>query len=183
MDRACFCNAAAQRAAQPSIRLSREGVRSNTLGAVLPETVAPRGAPCGGLAAIHFTADDGRGETCTGTVFACAPHDQGHPTCVDDGQRYNSLGPCGSGNGLGAEVVANYSLRVGEVTSTQASLEFSLPSAGQVQLSVFDGSGRRLATVENAQLTARPRRAFAWRRSRAAWSLTARGLEPIVHFW
>ena len=118
------------------------------------EPVATRGAPCGGLAAIHFTADDGRGETCTGTVFACAPHDQGHPTCVDDGQRYNSLGPCGSGNGLGAEVVANYSLKVGEVTSTQANLEFSLPSDGQVQLSVFDVSGRRLATVENAQLTA-----------------------------
>ena len=43
---------------------------------------------------IHFSADDGAGGTCTGSVTVCVPHDQGRGAeCVDDGQIYNSLGP------------------------------------------------------------------------------------------
>jgi hypothetical protein len=41
---------------------------------------------------ITFTADDGRGGTCSGTVQVCVPHDQGMGAgCVDDGARFNSL--------------------------------------------------------------------------------------------
>jgi hypothetical protein len=40
---------------------------------------------------IGFTASDGRGGTCTGTVSVCVPHDQ-RPgaTCVDEGPLYDS---------------------------------------------------------------------------------------------
>lgn len=43
---------------------------------------------------IDFTADDGKGGTCNGTVTVCVPHDQ-RPgaTCVDDGTVFNSLLP------------------------------------------------------------------------------------------
>jgi hypothetical protein len=41
---------------------------------------------------ISFTASDGRGGDCSGSVKVCIPHDQrrGH-SCVDDGQKYNSV--------------------------------------------------------------------------------------------
>ena len=43
---------------------------------------------------VSFTADDSFGGSCVGAVTVCVPHDNGKkPTCVDDGQRYNSLQP------------------------------------------------------------------------------------------
>jgi len=46
---------------------------------------------------IAFTASDGRGGYCNGSVLVCVPHDQSHAAaCVDDGQNFNSLGPCPS---------------------------------------------------------------------------------------
>ncbi len=43
---------------------------------------------------IGFTADDGNGGQCTGTVSVCVPHDQGKGSaCVDGGPLYNSLAP------------------------------------------------------------------------------------------
>jgi hypothetical protein len=39
---------------------------------------------------ITFQADDGAGGQCTGQVTVCVPHDRHHPTCVDDGQRYDA---------------------------------------------------------------------------------------------
>jgi len=42
---------------------------------------------------ITFTADDGVGGTCTGTVTVCVPHDNAHSECVDDGPLYDSTVP------------------------------------------------------------------------------------------
>ncbi|MDL1937369.1 hypothetical protein FBQ80_17745 [Candidatus Brocadia sp. AMX2] len=39
---------------------------------------------------ITFTADDGAGGSCTGTVNVCVPHSS-QSECIDDGQNYNSL--------------------------------------------------------------------------------------------
>jgi hypothetical protein len=41
---------------------------------------------------IDFTAEDGQGGSCTGSVTVCVPHDQ-RPTgtCVDDGELYDSI--------------------------------------------------------------------------------------------
>lgn len=42
---------------------------------------------------LTFTASDGQGGTCTGTVRVCVPHDQGRGrTCVDGGPLFNSTG-------------------------------------------------------------------------------------------
>jgi hypothetical protein len=44
---------------------------------------------------VNFTANDGRGGTCSGAVLVCVPHDDGQrrDACVDDGQRYSSTEP------------------------------------------------------------------------------------------
>jgi hypothetical protein len=39
---------------------------------------------------ITFQADDGQGGRCTGQVTVCVPLDKRHPTCIDDGQLYDS---------------------------------------------------------------------------------------------
>jgi len=42
---------------------------------------------------LAFTADDGRGGMCTGSVKVCVPHEQTpRRDCVDDGGRFDSLG-------------------------------------------------------------------------------------------
>jgi len=47
---------------------------------------------------VTFTADDGRGGQCTGTLPVCVQHDQlpgpGHSVCIDEGPLVNSTGPC-----------------------------------------------------------------------------------------
>ena len=122
---------------------------------VRAERTGTPGVPGNGrVYAINFTASDGRGGECAGVAYVCVPHDHGHSACIDDGQRFNSLGPCGGGNGLAAEVIRDFSLRIGAVTSQQALIEFALPSDEQVQIGVFDVAGRQLATVENERLTA-----------------------------
>jgi hypothetical protein len=54
---------------------------------------------------IDFTADDGQGGECSGTVTVCVPHDQrpGHE-CVDQGPLFDSTA-IGAGCGLGFELV------------------------------------------------------------------------------
>lgn len=42
---------------------------------------------------IAFTADDGNGGTCAGTVQVCVPHDESGEECVDDGPLYDSTCP------------------------------------------------------------------------------------------
>jgi hypothetical protein len=117
---------------------------------VRAERAGTRGLPGNGrVYAIGFVATDNRGASCAGVVHVCVPHDAGDPSCVDDGQRYNSLGPCETQKDMASESVR---LDVGEVTGATAGLTFSLPAESPVDLSVFDVSGRRLATVERGTL-------------------------------
>jgi len=126
----------------------------NGAASVRAERAGTSGAPGNGrVYAIAFTASDGRGGECSGSVTVCVPRDQGQRVCIDDGQKYNSLGPCGSGSTLTPEI-AEVGLSVQAGSGTQAAFEFSLPQATQVDLSVFDVAGRRLATVVNGTLTA-----------------------------
>ncbi len=111
----------------------------------------------GRVYAISFTASDGRGGECQGVVYVCVPLDlDTSVACIDDGHRYDSTGPCTGGkvNPEVAVVPTEFGLTVGKVTGALATLEFGLPQDAQVELSVFDVAGRRLATVENGQLAA-----------------------------
>ncbi|MGH7259797.1 MAG: CARDB domain-containing protein [Nitrospiraceae bacterium] len=52
------------------------------------------GAGNGRVYAIAFTADDGKGGTCTGSVSVGVPHDQGQGSVpIDDGQNFDSTKP------------------------------------------------------------------------------------------
>jgi hypothetical protein len=68
---------------------------------------------------ISYTASDGRGGSCEGSVAVCVPHDQGNKSiCIDDGQNYNSLG---------GDVVSTSSARQapgGEIAFTEDSPSF-----------------------------------------------------------
>jgi len=103
---------------------------------------------------ISFTATDSGGASCNGTVTVCVPHDMADAdlACVDDGQSYNSLGSCRPAKGSAAETTDR--LSVGAVTSSQAQIEFALARDTHVLLSIFDVAGRRVATLENADLAA-----------------------------
>ena len=118
---------------------------------VRAERTGTAGIPGNGrVYAITFTATDGKGGQCTGTVTVCVPHDQGDPTCVDDGQRYSSLERCSDGDGSAPETV---SLTVDDVTGGEAQVTFALPNDTQVDVSAFDVTGRRLATIERGVLS------------------------------
>ena len=123
------------------------------------------GAGNGRVYAVSFSASDGRGGSCAGSVLVCVPHDLGQDpgpaadfgmagllssaprggTCVDDGQAFNALGPCPPrkhGNAL-----ANVTLTVGPRIGSTVSLEYSLPAASAAKISLYDIAGRRLSTL------------------------------------
>jgi len=71
------------------------GVGSSTAMLRAERAGTPKVPGDGRVYHVSFTASDGRGGTCGGTVLVCVPHDQ-RPgaTCVDQGPRFDSTGPC-----------------------------------------------------------------------------------------
>jgi PKD repeat protein len=106
---------------------------------------------------ISFTATDGEGGSCSGTVTVCVPHDQGNgDDCVDSGQTEDSF-ECGSARADGTPPGAPAFVERGGVQLGAASiasdlfvLDYSLPADGQVHLDIFDVTGRRVATLERS---------------------------------
>lgn len=76
--------------------MRRVGVGTRPLTPLSIETAMSRSAPSvvrmgtGACITLTFQADDGVGGQCTGQVTVCVPGDRHHPTCVDDGQRYEA---------------------------------------------------------------------------------------------
>ena len=129
-----------------------DGIIESGQASVRAERTGTPGIPGNGrVYAITFTATDSHGASCTSTVTVCCPHDMGDPTCVDDGQRYDSAGDCREGNSVQTEVTA-YGLTVMGVAGNEATIEFALPQDSRVQVGVFDVAGRRLASLENGTL-------------------------------
>lgn len=100
---------------------------------------------------LWYTASDGRGGECGGSVQVCVPHDRNDLECIDDGPVDEGLHPR-------SEVVPGVRnpdagrLQLGRtsISGHQAIVEYAIPSAGMVQLALFDVSGRRLVTIENS---------------------------------
>jgi hypothetical protein len=112
---------------------------------------------------ISFRSDDGRGGHCDGAVTVCVPHDERPDhACADDGQEYDSFGAHGlagaaasqSEEGNPVEPPARAWLRMVSGPGRQPTLEYALPQDAEITLTVFDVSGRRVATLENGQQVA-----------------------------
>jgi parallel beta-helix repeat protein len=112
----------------------------------------------GRVYSIAFTASDGKGGSCNGSVEVCVPHDMGRGHgCVQDALAENSLGPRERrAMRAGAEGASGLYVAVRHLTRARLVLEYSLPQAGDVALTVFDVAGRRVATLENARRSAGP---------------------------
>ncbi len=95
---------------------------------------------------IWFTASDGHGGSCDGTAQVCVPRDPAHSACIDDGGGFNSLGSCG---GLRDPRVTLDVSCGSQARGTVATLDYSVPVAGDVLVAVYDVSGRRVTTLVN----------------------------------
>jgi hypothetical protein len=71
------------------------GIGTNTALVRAERARSRRNSKDGRVYHISFSADDGRGGTCTGMVAVCVPPNR-RPgaTCVDEGPLYDSTGPC-----------------------------------------------------------------------------------------
>lgn len=151
----------------------------------------PRVPGNGRVYRISYTASDGRGGTCDGSVAVCVPHDQGNRSvCIDDGQRYNSI------TGASISVPSASTARdAGEVTAENTpayvpnsyellnaypnpfnpstTIQYDVPEETYVRLTVFDVLGREVARLVDGQ------------RNEGRYSVTfdASGLKSGMYFY
>lgn len=94
---------------------------------------------------VTFIATDTKGASCESKLQVCVP--ASGPTldcCTNDGQLYNSLTGC---NGNSARTAEPLRIASPVRTGTGVQLEYVLETAGNVEIAVFDVSGRRVATL------------------------------------
>lgn len=105
---------------------------------------------------VTFVAADDRGGSCEGTVKVVVAHDEGGAAgAVDDGQNYNSLGPCKGRIATEEEVaLGTLDLRLVSMRSGTAVLEYTLPADGEMSLNVYDVAGRKVGAVDGGLRTA-----------------------------
>ncbi len=122
------------------------------IAAGVPSLRAERSGDNGRVYEIRYRATDGRGGFCEGAVHVCVPHDNGSGGgCVDDGQRFSSLGLCGPSSSAVMNPVTAVSLDVADLSSRDVTLEYALPADADVRIAVYDITGRRLALLEDAR--------------------------------
>ena len=128
---------------------------------------------------VTFLATDANGASCEGSVDLCVPHDRGRNSeCVDDGQNFHVTGACvgdddgddaaGKGKGKKEEI----DLKVTQLSSGVAQVEYTLPAEAQMSLAVYNVAGRRVATIVEGRQPAGTRS--------VQWSATSR--VPAVYF-
>jgi hypothetical protein len=152
----------------------------------------PRVPGNGRVYVITYSASDGRGGTCTGSVAVCVPHDQGgRSVCIDDGQKYNSVtgaieiiiaggshseGTSEESEGLESTVVpTEYALSNAYPNpfNPSTTIVYDLPEATRVRLIVYDRLGREVAVVVDHQQNA----------GRHSIRFNAKGLTSGVYFY
>jgi hypothetical protein len=92
---------------------------------------------------IAYTVNDGKGGSGGGVVNVCIPHDViGYGACHDDGALYNSL------VGWTKPIIGLAPVQIQTLRSsgTTMRVEFAIADEGDVEVALFDLSGRRVAT-------------------------------------
>jgi hypothetical protein len=104
---------------------------------------------------VSFTATDGHGGSCAGSVSVCVPRRSSSTTCVDDGQQFNSLGECPQPEDprrrwhhYGRDGVA---LTTTSQSGSRATLEYAIDEPSNILIGVYDIAGRRVATLFNGR--------------------------------
>jgi hypothetical protein len=108
---------------------------------------------------VSFTAVTRDGGAADGTVLVGVPRQEGVKLAVNDGLRYNSLEGCPATSGHMA-MAAVHDHQAGKTFRTalgvpavddggHASIEYTLARPGEVSLSIFDVSGRRVAGLDD----------------------------------
>jgi hypothetical protein len=103
---------------------------------------------------ISYRATDGKGGSCEGTVDVCVPHDNGSGSCVDDGQRFNSLAPCSALSTMSSRKAKSLRLAVREASGSDITLAYDLPEDADVRVAVYDIAGRMLAVLDDSHRAA-----------------------------
>lgn len=105
---------------------------------------------------ISFTATDSNGGTSSGTLTVCVPRTG--TSCVDGGATYNSLECAPSLKGPSLESSMSSQLKLGVRLAAMrpglATVEYTLPSASDVRLSVYDLAGRQMTTLASGSQSA-----------------------------
>jgi len=101
---------------------------------------------------IGFSAADNYGGLSEGTVRVCVPVSAAYAACRDDGQAFNSLGPCSTDIGHGHDTHAR--LSVGPRSQNVITLEYGLPEDAELTIAVYDIAGRRVANLVHATQSA-----------------------------
>jgi hypothetical protein len=96
---------------------------------------------------VSYTASDGKGGSCDGSLLVAVPHDQGHRSAVDDGQTVNAMGPCSADKHDAARKSRTLEVSSTSFAGTTATVEYSTPAPGRVSIALFDIAGRRVADV------------------------------------
>jgi hypothetical protein len=84
----------------------------------------------------------------------CVPHDHAGGTCVNDGQAFNSLGPCSSPKGGGPVTRLDVAAGPEAHDSNVARLDYALAASSDVLVAVYDVAGRCVATLVNESQSA-----------------------------
>ncbi len=104
---------------------------------------------------VAFTASDGRGGSCQGSVAVCVPHDQGRASaCVDDGPIYDSMASCAGVPQLSVASVDGLELAATATAGRAWAFDFTLGREDEVTLSVHDVAGRTIATLARSHFAA-----------------------------
>src|SRR5262249_5379422 len=75
---------------------------------------------------LFYTASDGRGGECSGSVQVCVPHDRAHVDCIDDGAIVE-VGPRLLGS---TRFARGPQIRATAIFGDRATVHYSLPSSG-----------------------------------------------------
>ena len=132
------------------------GIGTSTAQVRAKRAGSPKVPGNGRVYVISFSASDGFGGECRGSVAVCVPHEQRRgDSCIDDGQ--NSDSTADSGRSRRVAVNAENPLAVDQSPNPfnpATTIRYALPEASHVSVMVYSASGRLVRVLVDAMQNA-----------------------------